>query len=524
MSSSSSGGSRPDARGTGGFRGAHAVVIGASMAGLVSARVLAEHFARVTVVDRDRLPSSPDVRRCVPQGRHVHVLLGAGLSVVSDLFPGIVEEMASGGALLRDFSEQIAWYHCGVWKAQFASGIPFLQCSRGFLEHHVRQRVRSLPNVEILDETTVSGLRVSADRARVTGVYIERPGSGPDELTAELVADASGRGSQAPQWLEAAGYARPPESKVQIDIAYVSRMYRPPERYRHSPLFLVIYPRPPGQKRGGFLFSVEGDRWYVSLSGYFGEHPPLDDAGFVEFSRTIARPELHELIKDAEPLTAPAIYRFPADRRRHFERMPRHLEGLAVLGDAACAFDPIFGQGMSVACLGASALDRCLREQARGDVRGLAERFQRELASLTDLPWRLATTEDLSFPEATGERPFWFGAMRWYNRKLAEISAYDTAVYGRWLLVLHLIRGLATCFSPSVVLAVLGHAFRSALVAPEARARGMVEPLRKSDPETRALVISSFTRVAGGQLGATSGPTLSGPRLRGLRPRGQAHA
>ncbi|MGK4007877.1 FAD-dependent monooxygenase [Sorangium sp. So ce1036] len=490
----------------GGFRGAHAVVLGAGMAGLVAARVLTEHFERVTIVDRDHLPASPEPRTSVPQGRHVHVLLGAGLDVLSGMFPGIVEEMTEDGALLRDFGEQLTWYHSGVWKVQFASGIPLVQCSRAFLEHHVRQRVRALRNVEILDETTASGLRLSADGARVTGVHVERPGSGSGELPAELVVDASGRGSRAPQWLEAAGHARPPESKVEIDIAYVSRIYRPPERDRRRPLFLVIYPRPPEQKRAGFLCSVEGGLWYVSLSGYLREHPPLDDAGYVAFSRALARPELHELIKDAEPLTVPAVYRFPADRRRHFERMHRHLEGFLVLGDAACVFNPIFGQGMSVACLGASALARCLREQARGDVRGLARCFQRELASVTDLPWRLATTEDLLFPEAQGERPFWFGAMRWYNRKLEEMSAYDTEIYGRWLLVLHLMRGLGICFAPSAMRAVLGHSVRHALMSAADRARSANEPLHRSDPATRARLTPYFARIAGDQTGATRAP------------------
>ncbi|MGK3997535.1 FAD-dependent oxidoreductase [Sorangium sp. So ce1024] len=515
----SSGDRRPGARGAGVFGGAHAIVIGASMAGLGAARVLSEHFARVTVVERDRLPGAPDARRGVPQGRHIHVLLGAGLDALGGWFPGILEEMAADGALLRDFGEQVAWYHCGAWKVQFASGIPLLLCSRAFLEHHVRQRVRSLPNVEIVDDATVSGLRVSADRARVTGVSIERSGGVHDELTAELVVDASGRGSRAPQWLEAAGYARPPESTVEIDIAYVSRVYRIPERYRRTPVFLIIYPRPPAQRRAGFLCSIEGDRWIVSLGGYFGEHPPLDDAGFVEFSRTIAHPELHELIKDAEPLTAPTVFRFLADRRRHFERLQRYLEGLVVLGDAACAFNPIYGQGMSVACLGAGVLDRCLRDQPSGDVRGLARRFQGELSSETDLPWRLATTEDLLFPEATGERPFWFGAMRWYNRKLAEVTAYDTAVYGRWLLVLHLMRKHTTCFAPRVVLAVLGHAARHALLASQDRAGAVAGPLRKSDPATRARLTSCFTRAAGEQRGHARRP-----RPRRPRPRGRIHA
>jgi 2-polyprenyl-6-methoxyphenol hydroxylase-like FAD-dependent oxidoreductase len=489
------------------------------MAGLVAAKVLADHFERVTIVEHDRLPSAPEIRRSVPQGRHLHVLLGAGLNTISQMFPGIVAELVGAGAVLRDFGESVAWFHGGAWKVQFPSGVPLLQCSRALLEHHLRQRVRSLPNVEILDETTAVGLRLSADRTRVTGVLLERSARAPDDIPAELVVDAGGRSSRAPQWLEAAGYARPPESRVHIDIAYVSRLYRPPARSQHSPLFLAISPRPPAQKRGGFMYSIEGGLWCVSLCGACGDHPPLDDAGFVEFARWIERPELHELIKDAEPLTAPTTLRFTADRRRHFERMKRHIEGFLVLGDAACAFDPIFGQGMSVACLGARALERCLREQARGDVRGLARRFQRDLAAVTDLPWQLATTEDLRFPEAKGKRPFWFGALEWYNGKLAELSAYDTEIYGRWLLVLHLMRGLTTCFAPSVALAVLGHTLRKALRAPEYRARATVGPLRARDPATRARVAPYFAATTGDPRGS-----LRGSRSRRSRAQGQAHA
>lgn len=506
------GGNRPEVYEAGGFRGTHAVVLGAGMAGLAAARVLSDHFARVTIVERDPLPNAPEARRSVPQGRHLHVLLGAGLDAVSRMFPGIVAEMAGDGAVLGDFGDGVSWFHCGVWKLQFKSGIPLLQCSRAFLEHHVRQRVRSLPNVEILDATTTSGLRLSADRTRVTGVFLERPGRGPEELPAEVVVDAGGRGSRAPQWLEAAGYARPPESRVHIDITYASRIYRPPERYRDRPVFLVISSRPPGQKRAGFMSSIEGGLWCVSLSGACGEQPPLDDAGFVAFTRGLERPEVHELIKDAEPLTAPATYRFTADRRRHFERMRRHLEGFLVLGDAACAFNPIFAQGMSVACLGASALERCLHEQARGDVRGLARRFQRALASVTDVPWRLATTEDLQFPEARGERPLLCGVMGWYNRKLAEVSAYDAKVYGRWLLVLHLMRGLACSFAPSVVFTVLGHAVRNAFRASEYRARAAAGPLHSSDPATRARVARYFAAITGAPLGPARGARPPGPR------------
>jgi len=502
---------------TRGFGGGRALVVGAGMAGLVTARILSPHFERVTLVERDRAPSAAEPRKGVAQGRHVHVLLGAGLVAMVELFPGILDELIADGAWLGDFGEDAAWYHHGVWKVQFASGIPLLHCSRALLEHHIRRRVLTLSNVEMFEETTALGLCVSADGMQVAGLRVERAGRVADEIAAALVVDASGRGSRAPSWLERAGYARPKETRVGIDMAYVSRFYRraPHDRGRSS--LIALYPRPPEQKRMGFLFSIEGDRWLMSMSGYFGEHPPLDEAGFLAFARTLPRPEIYERIKDAEPLTAPCIYKFPANRRRHFESMQRYLEGFLVLGDAACSFNPIFGQGMTVACLGARALDRCLREQAQGEVRGLAERFQGALAAVTDLPWRLAIGEDLRYPQTTGERSWGFGALSWYTEQIQVLSSRDTRVYGRFLLVLHLFRGLDTLFAPSVVAAVIGHVLRR-LFAPLARQTRMgSEPLRKEDPATRALLRSYCEVVFGRAAKAPSRPRQS-PRLRRISP------
>lgn len=470
-----------------GFGGGHAVVIGAGMAGLVTARILADHFESITLVERDRRPVPADSRPSVPQGRHVHLLLGAGLDIIAELFPGIVSDLVGRGAFERDFGE-LSWYHHGAWRVQFPSGIPAILCSRPFLEEAVSQRVRALANVAILEETRATGLRLSAARDRVTGLDVERAGQGPTTLDADLVVDLGGRSSQAPRWLESAGYRRPPESKVAIDFTYVSRLYRCPDRYLDQPTFFAVYPRPPEQKRAGILCRIEGDRWIVSLSGYVGERPARGDAAFLAFARTLPRPEIHDLIKDAEPLSAPVIHRFPSDRRRHFERLPRALDGFLVSGDAACSFNPLFGQGMSAACLGAKALDRCLREQPRGDLHGLAARFQQALADVTELPWSLATSEDLRYPEAVGARPRGSAAMRWYTSQLEDRCSYDTEVYGRWLLVMHLIRGLDTLFTPRMAWKALSHALLGAFGLNTEQARARREPLRKADPVTRAYV------------------------------------
>ena len=499
-----------------GFGGGHAVVIGAGMAGLVTARILSPHFERITLVERDRRIDPTEARRSVPQGRHFHILLGGGLNTVADLFPGILDELVAGGALARDFGD-LPWYHHGAWRVRFTSGIPSILCSRPFLEHAVSRRVLALPNVEILDETTVTGLQVSADRERLTGLDVNRAGRGPEVLAADLVIDLGGRSSHAPRWLESAGYPRPPETRVDIDFSYVSRLYRCPERYLDQATFFAIYPRPPEQKRAAILSRIEGDRWIVSLSGYVGEQPPLDDAGFLAFALSLPRPEIHDLLKDAEPLSTPVIHRFPSDRRRHFERMPRALEGFLVGGDAACSFNPIFGQGMSAACLGAGALERCLREQPRGDIRGLAARFQQALAKVTDLPWTLATMEDLRYPEAIGARPRGFAARSWYTSKLEDLGSYDTSVYGRWLLVMHLIRGLDSLFTPSLALKALWHTIRTTLWPSAAYERSRREPLQKVDPVTRAYVSRFVTSFEPAAREEVSRPALRPRSLHGER-------
>ncbi|MFY2562927.1 FAD-dependent oxidoreductase [Corallococcus terminator] len=456
-----------------GFGGA--VVIGGSMAGLLAARVLADHFERVILVERDLRAEGPVPRKGVPQGPHLHVLLDTGRRILDRYFPGLFEQLQTQGAELIDSSRDVAWHHFGVWKLRYTSGIPLLICTRTLLEWSVSCRVKALANVEVREGCSIEGLLTDERQHRITGVRV-KSAQGEEQWDADLVVDASGRGSRMPQWLEALGHARPEEEQVQVDLAYTSGLFEPPPHFQHDWKALMLYPRPPSTWRAGFISSVEGGRWLVTLNGYFGDHAPTEPEGFLEFARSLSRPDLYGYLREARPLGPLTRHKVMDSRWRHYERLSRFPEGLAVLGDAACAFNPIFGQGMSVAGLGAELLDTCLQEHSRlGALTGFARRFRQGLAEVIRLPWFLSTSMDLQYTQSTGKRVPGLGALHWYVRRLMERMSSDAGVHRQFNRVLHLQTGLGAVLQPSVALPVLAHG-----------ARSLVQPLQRlANTETR---------------------------------------
>ncbi len=453
-----------------------AIVIGGSMAGLWTARALADFFERVTVVERDQLPSSPEPRKGVAQGRHIHVLLEAGRDVLDELFPGLVAEMQEDGLSDIDFAADLVWHHFGVWKKRFRGSTTMLCMTRPYLEWNVRKRIAALSNVIFRPQTTVEGFLTDDDGGRITGVRIQ--GSG-EELRADLVIDATGRGSQTPQRLDALGYEKPPEETVGVELAYTSRIYQPPEDFAGEWKFLVQYPRSPDNWRAGFIMAIEGGRWIVSLNGYFRDHAPTDEAGFNEFARSLSRPDLYQYIQRAQPLTEPVTHKIPVNRWRRYDKPGRFPEGLIVLGDAVCALNPIFGQGMSVAAKEARLLHRILAARAAsnaGDLSGIAQKVRKGLPGIIGLPWFLTRCLDLHYPQATGKRPIGHGLLMWYIARLLELNSRNEYVYSRLSEVLSLKRGLGTILVPSVSLRVLAYGVKSLFVPLEKRANTDVLP------------------------------------------------
>ncbi|WP_437806234.1 FAD-dependent oxidoreductase [Sorangium sp. So ce1078] len=453
---------QPNTRSNHPFAGRRAVVIGGSIAGLVAARVLADHFDEVDVIERDGIPDDLcEARKGAPQARHLHGLLARGERILNDLFPGFTEDLIRDGAVAYDFGVGLAWHHLGAWKPRFETGVQTVCMTRPLLEAHVRRRTFALPAVRRLDRREVIELSASPDRSRITGVVVRRrdePG-GIEELSADLVVDASGRGSRAPAWLEALGYARPDESTIQVRVGYAGRQYRPRDPAQVPWTSLYVLGSPSDSRRFGCIAPIEGGRWIVVLAGLFGDHPPADPEGFLEFARGLPNDALYRALLGAEPVTDIATYKFPAHLRRHYERMARMPEGLAVLGDALASFNPVYGQGMTSACLQALALDAALAEQRRragpGAIAGLARRYHAAAAKAVDLPWQMSTGEDLAYPETEGRRPLLQPILRWYTGMLHRAARVDREVYVRFVRTMHMLDGPEALLAPRLILRVL---------------------------------------------------------------------
>ena len=395
----------------------HAIVLGGSMAGLLAARVLSDHFERVSLIERDALPARAEQRRGVPQGRHTHGLLASGGNVLEKLFPGISQALVQAGAVTGDIMRDSRWFFEGACLNRTASGLNGLLMTRPLLEMAVRERVLANPKVVRRDEVAVEELVLDPGSRRVTGVR-----AGGQTLSGDLVLDATGRGSRSPQWLEQWGYEKPVEEVVHVNLGYTTRFFRRQQTDLNGDTVVVI-PATPKGKRGGVMLAQEGNRWTVTLIAYVGNYAPEDLDGFTAFASTLPAPYIHEVVCRNEPLGEAVSARFPASIRRRYERLEHFPAGYLVFGDAICSFNPIYGQGMSVAALQAMELENTL---SSGDADlELAKRFFRRAAKVVDIPWSIAAGNDLRIPETVGRRTAGVKFINWYISKLHKAGHTD---------------------------------------------------------------------------------------------------
>ncbi len=447
--------------------GHHAVVIGGSMAGLLAARVLADFYAHVTVVDRDEFPTAPDHRKGVPQSHHAHALLERGQQIINGLFSGIIDDLRADGAAAQRNVVPVVFVTAAGKLPPLQQPGEFVAFSRYRLEWHVRQRLAARPNVALLATTNVLELTAAADGTHVTGVRLRsRDGNDDTMLHADLVVDASGRQSRAPQWLASLGYDAPPEETINSGLGYASRFYRKPANFPAEWQGLIVNGRPPHNPRAGLILPVEHDMWHVSLGGFAGVYPPTNEAGFLAWARLLADPSLFEAIRVAEPLTPIKGYRTPTNRWRHFERLARWPQGFVVTGDAVCAFNPIYGQGMTVSATDAEVLQRSLLEQQRRPRANWEYQFQRALATNVAGVWSIASGEDLRWPgvKLSGAQPSRTLALRhqFMDLVLAQ-AAHDPLVTAAYLNVISMTAPPTALMQPAVLGRVLGGALQRLL-------------------------------------------------------------
>ncbi len=475
----------------------HAVVIGGSLAGLLSARVLSERFARVTIIERDVYPRSVAPRRGVPQAHHVHALLPRGRQILDELFTGFTDEMIAEGAVLFDMASDAAWLTPKGWGVRFASDLRGLSFTRSLLDYVVRRRIARLENITVIEGTSVTRLLPNEDNSRVKGLKIRPRNLFEDEreeaahsinkdasttdktstievdetLYADLIVDASGRASRAPKWLEALGYEVPRETCINAHRGYASRFYRIPANTAKTRDWCAAFLQaaPPAHNRFGIMFPVEGNRWLLTL-GDKRELLPHDEANFLNFTRSLRSDIIYKAIKRAEPLS-PIIHSHTTENRlRHYDQLARLPANFIVTGDAVCAFNPVYGQGMTTAALGALTLRESLERAARvpsNDTfdRGFSRRFQRRLARNNSFPWSIATSEDYRYPYTTGGAASFLTRVRHryldYALDLTTRSAHARRLLLR---VFGMVSSPLTLFQPYIALRVAINAIKDLLI------------------------------------------------------------
>lgn len=427
----------------------HAIVVGAGMAGLVTARVLVDAFETVTLVERDSFRPEQTVRDGVPQAHHAHGMLEAGRAILEDLFPGYTREVCDAGGVMIDMATEFDYYYRDDFLADGSNELPTLCASRPLFEQIARRRVVGLDRVRARSGCVFTDYLTDDGQATVRGVHLSNEDGDSEQLVADLVVDATGRTSRTPRWLERQGYRPPEVEEVTIDLAYSTVVVeRSPERCRAC----LVGPSP-GRPRGGASLPAENDQQILTLFGMNGDHPPTEYPEFLEFAATLPTPEFEHLLAENERVSGEIHhYPFPSNLWRHYERLDRFPDGLLVTGDAIASFNPIYGQGMSVAALDALHLHHALAADSREN---LASRFFDRSAETVNAVWRMTVSADFEFPRTEGEKPLGTDLLNWYLGRLIRTGYTDGYVTEAFARVHRLEQAPTTLFRPSILSRVL---------------------------------------------------------------------
>ena len=438
----------------------HAIIIGGSIAGLLAARVLSEYVSQVTVIEKDALTAEPARRKGTPQATQFHSLHQAGADIISQLLPDMMLDLPSSGLLPADIGADVQAFFYGGWLPQLHVGSNIYWCDRPRFEWTMRQHVTALANVELISGAKVAALRHDKDQRRITGVTL-RTAEEEQTISADIVIDAGGRGSRMPQWLRAIGCGSPPESNLRINMGDVTGIFQLPVDETPEWKAMVIGTQPGVNNKMGGAHRLPNNQIKVLLAGWFGDHPPTDEAGFVAFSRKLSQPDLYNVLRQAKLVSPVSGHKLPSNQWRHYEKMADMPDGLFVLGDAICSFNPGYGQGMTVTAMHVMALQAVLNNlRKRGQTlaqRGVNRRFQKAAASVSQKAWMSATSEDLRYPQAEGARPLPLRLMQRHLDKVMAIAHHNPDVTRRFYEVMTFRRSPASIFYPDVLWAIVKH-------------------------------------------------------------------
>lgn len=429
--------------------GDHAIVVGGSVAGLLSARVLADAFKTVSIIEKDPLSDEPTVRPGVPQASHIHVMHEAGRKTLEDLFPGYSEELTAAGAHVLDMATDLKFYDEGDFVADGPNRIPMYSASRPLFEQVTRRRTAEIDGVVMRDECQLTEYLVDDKLSTVEGVVIRNENAQREEVGAELVVDATGRTSRTPAWLEDHRYSSPPVYEVHIDVAYSTIRF---ERTAAVQQAYIVMPSPP-RRRGGFAFPIEDGYWLMGLAGMHGDHPPTDLDGLADFAGSLPVPAFERLIEEQDIVSEEvAHYPFPSNRKCCYWDLDRFPDGLVVIGDAIASYNPVYGQGMSVAALEALHLHHVLAEDSEEEI-GL--RLFDRIETVVEDAWNVAVGTDFRFPETTGPKPPGTDLLNRYFSRFTQKTHTDGELADTYCRVVMMERRPTALLRPRVVWRVL---------------------------------------------------------------------
>jgi 2-polyprenyl-6-methoxyphenol hydroxylase-like FAD-dependent oxidoreductase len=449
--------------------GKRAVVIGAGMGGLAAAGALVGRFDDVVVLERDSLPDHPDHRAGAPQGRHVHALLTAGQQALEGLYPGFTDAMVAAGAVQVRANADV--------RVEMPGYDPYPPRDLGWLTYAL-----SRPLIEFVARTSaeaagvqfrarcrVRGVETTADGAAVAAVRFETDDGETQVLDCDLVVDASGRAAPTLALLESLGRPAPEETKIGVDFAYTTQVFEPPAGAAHDWKIVMTMPEPGGVPRGGLLAPLESGLWIVSIGSVGEGLPPAELGAFMASAESLRTPTIYQALRHARPIGNVVCYGFRESIRRHFGRLDPLPRGLIPVGDSICRFNPVYGQGMTVAALEAAQLKRLLDERADAadPLAGLSTAFLAEIEPVIDAAWQMSAIPDLASPTARGERPGNLSFILQFGGALMELAAQDPEVHKLDAKVRQLMLPPSALMEPALVQRVMALiAERQAAAAP----------------------------------------------------------
>jgi 2-polyprenyl-6-methoxyphenol hydroxylase-like FAD-dependent oxidoreductase len=435
-----------------------AVVLGGSIAGLFAARVLADAYDEVVVIDRDRLVGIGEPRRSRPQDRHINALHCRGRLVMEELFPGITAQMIADGCPSGDMAGDVRWYFDGRRAQPQFVDLLAVPATAPVMERYIRERTQALPPVTFMEQHNVLGLVTTPDRSQVTGVRVQRlPGDTAEEtVRADLVVDATGRGSRTPTWFAELGYPQVEEERTKIGLGYATQHYRLRSDPWHGDLAIITVasPRVP---RGAIFTKTDSGKVELTTYGLLGDHPPIDQAGFYDFIKSLATSDIYDALQDADPIDQPVAFRFPTTMRRRYERMSRFPAGLLVTGDAVTCFNPVYAQGQTVAALSALVLRQHLHSGAAPDP---LQYFSDLARDVIDPPWEMTHTVDLIYPGVPGDRTLKVRIGQAYLTRVQAAATRDGAVTAGYMRAAGMVDPPSALMRPRFMLRVLRKSWR----------------------------------------------------------------